>query len=248
MESIPKSTIKDEPLISESINPDMFKFYTSQHEFEVKRNDSLNDNISKTIAVMVVIGGVASYFVSNYPTEELTIRSLFVIFLLMAALLGVYSIFNICRALWNTKMWHLPRANEIRDYERTIEKFLLDNPGIANSKNQYIDIFLLNGVCDAASKNNEFNNEKAAFLFKAKRSQILAAICIFIAAFPFYIYLFNKPSNAVQQVKIMNPVFLENSMNSSNQQKPAPTPPPKPPSPPPGPPNRLIKEGSPRPK
>lgn len=223
-------------------------FYQTHYFHESARRDQINNSLTIPLGIISLIsGGVLALAKEiDSPFDSFEIFQLFS--LAFTSLCLILSAVFLGRSYWGYGYAHMPKANQIQDYDEQLINYYL---GLGNSlemastlAKQDVAEYIASQYANNSDINAFNNDKKSANLFKANAFMMSSLVFLFFSACPYVIDEVEKPTET-HKIEVVNLKELTMNIPSSQppivqSQQPTPTiPTPTKPTPPP---SVVIKE------
>jgi hypothetical protein len=211
---------------------------------EWARRDQLTGNVGMPITVMTAVGGGAALMIKSFELDISLGTYVFTGAVSAAVFCLLYGAYSVARSYHGYTYKQIPSAQQLDTFFSELKQY---HTAISSSPEQAVrefDEYLRERYLEAAEQNSNNNISKAAYLYNAAQSIILAIACAAIAAVPWSIAAVARETPPERVLLEYSPSMRFQTRSIMTHPTSPNTPPaPLPPTRPSGPPNRDIREG-----
>jgi hypothetical protein len=165
-------------------------FFEKEYEKELKVKDSINNNLTSTLTLLIINLTIFSYFIINTPILTFLNSEHKVAFIIFFVLIWCYLIYFVCMSMdiynfyfSNNLYMKIPYANQLDEHFNSLKEF--DESNFNNNVNNY----LLSFYISATSYNSEINEYKNNLLFRVRRFLFLMFLLLSLVFISYYVIM-----------------------------------------------------------
>lgn len=172
---------------------------------EWTRRDQLTGGVSTPITVMTAVAGALALMIKGFSTDH---RCLTIAFAFAA---GVATIFLVAASYFVARSYHgyeyqrVARAAELDTFCRQLHAYQVAIGGSTQDADGDFDAFLADRFVEAADRNAENNDSKAAYLYRGSKAILFALIFAALASIPWAWSAADREPQS-QRVRLESPV------------------------------------------
>ena len=169
---------------------DKILFFEKEYEKELKLKDTINNNLTSTLTLLIINLTIFSYFIINAPILNFFNSKHQISFIIFFILIWCYFIYilrmsiDIYNFYFSNNMYmKIPYADKLNDYFNSLKEY--DESSFDDNVNNY----LLEFYIEATSKNSKVNEYKTDLLFKVRRFLFLKFFLLFLIFIAYYVIM-----------------------------------------------------------